>query len=610
MKQQLYINNTAVDMPSEAVKIKIESNILSDVDKVRTAHSYNITLPRTMTNDAVFAMAFLPASETGGVSTHRYLSASLWVDGVPVFNNGNAVLTSVDDKGYNLNLYWGIVGAFDEIKREGLYLCDLPMSAHWGGESASDWTVLAKTPISLWDYKTGMDADVYATLNDKSKAEVDELPWVMPVTSAADILSKVQSVYGITFSYSQRFSQRLQLLWHPLVTRRAMCDDEQVTFTLFAVNRIWNNKYFMSWNNQFAYESSSRLRANAVRLKDIGGTYYDCVANREIVVKSVHVYGYCNADFHAVFPDAKKGEVHIDATQQSATRYTIDYTWTDVKVGEESPLPGIVTYEDTTGASSAYTTDIRMDVVIDDIGELKIGDNWSYVRNYPKLKVLDYLSEIMAHTGAFIVGSVSEPTALRIVTFDEVAEANPVAVDDGKMQAVESITMSLDDLAQRNNYLHDNNDDDGLEYDASGVIYTNDATLKLDRDAFKSNFKVPRNDFVKLFDVELDESGDKYNAKWDVDGMYIGGFINGASTPLFANTGQDFTTIIDEYMSNYEAIVRRPKEVVVTLRLNILELLGINFERPLYIAQLGRIYLIESVESDNDDNYRLTLIQK
>ena len=118
-KQQLYINGKAVDMPADEIKIKVESNIFNDADKIKTAHSYNIALPRTMTNDSIFLDAFVPSADTGGKSTHRYLTASLHVDGVPLFSNGRAVLTSVDDKGYNLTLLWGILGVFDEIQWHG-----------------------------------------------------------------------------------------------------------------------------------------------------------------------------------------------------------------------------------------------------------------------------------------------------------------------------------------------------------------------------------------------------------------------------------------------------------------------------------------------------------
>ena len=118
-KQQLYINGNVVDMPNEAVKIKVESNLFSDASKLMTAHSYNIALPRTINNDAIFANAFVPAADTGGNTTHRYLSASLYMDGVPLFERGQAVLESVDEKGLmNLAIQYNNTYPNDKIDLE------------------------------------------------------------------------------------------------------------------------------------------------------------------------------------------------------------------------------------------------------------------------------------------------------------------------------------------------------------------------------------------------------------------------------------------------------------------------------------------------------------
>lgn len=608
-RQQLFINDVAVDMPQDEIKIKVESNILSDADKVKTAHSYNIALPRTATNDRVMLLAYLPSAETGGTSTHTYLNASLYVDGVPLFNAGRAVLTSVDDNGYNLNLYWGLVDAFDEIKREGLKLCDLPMSAHWTSEDDNDWSVLAQYPISMWDYNSGMDSTVYNELNAESKTLVDALPWVLPVTSARDILAKVQSVYGITFDYSATFAERLDKLWHPLTTLRTMCEDEVLTFRVGSGNSIYNGKNFLTWLPTPTNINNTHAMSNAIEVLN-RTPFSSYSAHRELAVKKVRVYGTCNKDFRVIFADAPQGDRQIEATQVTSTQYTIDKTWEDVKVTEAWDLPDIVQVQDPqTGASTPFITDIRMDVEIGDIGDAKRGDQWSYVRNYPRIKVLDYISEVLAHCGAFIVGSVTTPDALRFVTFDEVATAEPRELK--MLQGVTSINMALDDVARRNIYTHESNDDDGLEYLADGVIYSGDATLELEREAFKSHFKVPRSNMVRLFDVEIDDNGAK-KASWNSNaGDYIGGYApySDGSAIYFCNTGQDFVATIASYYRSYEAVVQYPKQVEVVAHMGILELMAVDFTLPIYIAQLGRAYLIESIESDNGDNYKLTLIQ-
>ena len=56
-------------------------------------------------------------------------------------------------------------------------------------------------------------------------------------------------------------------------------------------------------------------------------------------------------------------------------------------------------------------------------------------------------------------------------------------------------------------------------------------------------------------------------------------------------------------------MIERPKTIKLTMRLTVLQLLSLKMDAPVYIEQLGRSYLIVSIESDNADNYKLTLIQ-
>ena len=44
-KQQLYINDVAVDMPAEEIKLKVESNIFSDASKIKfNRHQISFTI--------------------------------------------------------------------------------------------------------------------------------------------------------------------------------------------------------------------------------------------------------------------------------------------------------------------------------------------------------------------------------------------------------------------------------------------------------------------------------------------------------------------------------------------------------------------------------------
>ena len=607
--QQLYINDVAVDMPSESIKIKVASNLLADVDKVMTAHSYSIHLPRTMNNDNVFALAYVAGASTGNISTHCYLKASLYIDGIPLFEGGKAVLNEVDDDGYNLNLYWGLIDVFDEIKREGLQLCDLPLSSHWNEQTMATWTTLTKwylgdnPPV----YNGGMTDAIYATLDDDSKAEADTKPWTMPFVFASSIMNKISAVYGLTFDYSTEFQTRMANLVHPLTTLKTICKGEKLTFEIGAQ---WfygtNRKKYLTLSIP-RNANNGRFLQNAVEVTTNSMGEVQIYPRTKINVKSIKITNAtCDIRWFAIVQYASDQTVY--ATQNTQTGYwEMSHEWRDVVCETHYP---IVTIGTDLPWSSSDTPDfnIRFDIEIDEIGDVPIGNNYCLERNYPDLKVMDYISELLAHCGGCIVGKTTKQTSLRITTLDEVMSANSANYD---CYGVRSITMSLDDLARRNIYSHKANDDDSGEglpdYEASGMIETNDETIELERDAYKSSFKVPRQNLIKLWKVEKKDDSDKYKATWNSPGNYIAGYDS--TSVKVANTGQDFQSIIDAYYTNYSQLVYRPKAVELDVRLNALDLINFSFEHPIYIPQLAKSYIATSIESDKDEQYKLKLIQ-
>lgn len=611
-------------MPSDEIKIKVESNILNDADKIKTAHSYNIALPRTLTNDAIFYDAFVPSADTGGKSTHTYLTASLNVDDVPLFTNGQAVLTSVDDKGYNLTLLWGILGIFDEIKREGLSLNELPLSQYWS-ETYEDWQVLNRNNAPWFEWVSGMNNDIYNTLTSESKDEVDKLPWDLPIAYPSDILQKIGQVYGLTFDLSNETQTRLAKLIHPLTSLNSMCKDEPMTITAKCGCTLYNgNLYFTlapvvrdgAGNMEFGtsvfsnWSATNEMIANNV-LWAVNTNDGKILAKNEISFKKITVQGTCDWAFRATLNAGGDSEEQETSTSHGA-RYRMDKTWGNVRIpyGEEILRIDSPTHGDS--STPCPTNDVRITLEVEAIEGMHTPytipfygtpyiNHYPIVRNYPDMGVVKYLSNLLAQIGGVVVSSITGQNTLHIITIDEIMGETPANLET---LGVKTITMSLDDLAQKNIYKHKDNEDNGINYTGEGVIYTNDSTLELEREAFSSDFKVPYNTLIRLFEVEDDK------AKWVGNGDYICGWEQiSLSSAVLRNTGQGFAETIADYYTNYEKIVARPKVIEIAVRLSILELMAIDFTAPVHINQLNRDYLIVSVESDTGDNYKLKLIQ-
>jgi len=608
-RQQLYINGTAVDMPSDEIKIKVASNILEDADSVMTAHSYNIALPRTMKNDSVFALAYVPTAKTANKSTHKYLQCALHLDDVPLFEDGQAVLTSVDDKGYNLTLLWGLLGMFDKIKDEGLELCDLPLSAYWDDINET-WVQLARQNAQL-SYVSGMNNDIFGGLDNQS--EIEMLPWTLPVVSANDILGTISNVYGITFDFSGTATTRINELYHPLTSLKPKADDEVLYLGISAGFTLVNGNYHLTY---YPITTSTDFPDDIVFSNLTAAYWYannDKIGNNAIWAfndANGHINAKCDLNIrkirvHGTPPTSANCKVIINSGGDSEDTQTFtaafDYTWEDVSIKRGESVIQIGSTSHWVGTPPA--TNIRVEMEIDGMSgmvisyqALKYLNTWyGLVRNYPNMGVIEYISEILAHIGAFIVGSVTDTGKLKVITFDELFANTPNTYDT---QGVEKITMSLDDVAQRNIYTHQNNEDN-VPYEGKGIIYTSDKTLKEERDAFKSSFKVPYNAMVRLFKVE------------DSKGSWVGSgdYIAGKSGYTLRNTGQGFETILNNYYSQNKAMMRTPKTLELVVRLTLFDLRHFDFTKPVFIPQLGCNYLVQNLQSDKGDNYKLELIQ-
>lgn len=627
-KQQLYINDVAVDMPAEEIKLKVESNIFSDVGSTMTAHSYSITLPRTMTNDSIFNNAYVPKAVTGGRSTHKYLKAALYIDGVPLFNDGQCVLTGVEEKGYKCNLFWGLLSIFDVVKEEGLQLCDLPMSKRWDEATmAGTWVQLTKYFGNLHNV-TGMNDNIYNTLDSDSKALADKLPWSMPDISATSIINKICQVYGLQLEMSRDTEERIGRIYHPLVTRKAMCKDETMKIRLGCVvlnpstnayvPQIYKPQYddnthqyiYNSWQDLvLGYaQATSQPLANDALYFDGTGAAMVVKARSKCSIKSIRVRGKCSKYFEAVCGLEEDPSLVVQEAHNDGQYYTIDYTWENLSC-EKGDVPiGVAAGSGAYWTSVPQVFNLHFDFEVEKIEDLENGTWWNWVRNYPEVTVIDYLNDILAHIGGCIVGSVNKRDTLRIMTYDEIFASQAQTFDT---QGVKTITMTFDKLAQKNKYLHKDNEDTGINYIGEGEIVTEDTTLATERKAFESKFKVPRLALMRLWEVEKNENASNYKAKWVAKGDYICGktWDEGYENVMLINTGQDFGWTLSHYYIDYAKVMRVPKVITATVRLSVLDLIKLDMGAPVYINQLNSFYLIKTLESESGYNYKLTLVQ-
>lgn len=638
-KQQLYINGIAVDMPTDEIKIKVASNILADISKVMTAHSYSVTLPRTMTNDNALGLAYVVAADTAGKTTHRYLTASLYVDGVPLFEGGRAVVNTVDEKGYNIGLFWGLLDVFEEIKRENLKLCDLPLSEHWN-EAWADWYTLQRN--NGVNYRSGMTEDIYNELDDDSKYIAAYHPWQSPHTTALAILDKVAQVYGMTFTYDPTVRLRLNKLTHPLASLNIKCKDEVVSVAMQATDDradVVTQERYLCWGNVYT-STNDEIVKNCIYPNNVGVVHLNEVYRTvdKIAFGKCHIYGTCNRQWSVSFHEewVNAAAVHTgtapnlyieNSKEWKVDAVDVDGVWTmDVDFYNMSYSGFLLHLRMPNGYWQRGETpehDIHWEFEIVDTEDARVSEfvpsgsttagnaKYSYVRNYPNVGIMDYIKEVMAHTGACIVGTMTKPDSIHFAAIDEILAKTPQPLE---MLGLTSLGMALDDVARKNVYTHALNEDDNLPYLADGVIYCDNETLESEKTVFESKFKVPRLDYIKQFEIEIitdideeEENPPKYKCKWVKAGDYVCGFD--LATLGLINNGQDFASIIRECYANYSALIARPKVAEVQVRLGILDLLNFDLSRPVYIDQLASSFIVVEIATEKGDTFKIKLVK-
>ena len=140
MTQELYIDNILMDVDENTkVTMALRSNFLRDVSEITGNSTYTVQLPLTARNrEAIGASDVLAVS-----SLYPYLkhTAKYIRDGVPIIENGVAVLVGVTDK-IEILITWGINSNIARLFGDGLKLPELPIT---------NWVEYTQTPsIPTW----------------------------------------------------------------------------------------------------------------------------------------------------------------------------------------------------------------------------------------------------------------------------------------------------------------------------------------------------------------------------------------------------------------------------------------------------------------------------
>lgn len=592
-RDELYINNTKVDLGKTDITLSYKSNLLTDISKIVSNSSYTIKLPKTARNLALIECSHIPSS----TSRYPYLKhkGTLIRNGIEIIKDANIVLLETGEF-IEIALTWGNVTNFAGVVNDGKKLTDI---TH-GTEEGVDWVV--------WNNK-GSNS-VQFPLIDYGFNSGDPNVWYHPVIPVWWILDKIQEENGVTFNFPADRINFINRMIVPLLSN----NDSQELY----------DKY-PSFLNVDGYNSV----ANSISYLKLSYTGDSTQTN------FAEVSGYYNSDLYVKWDTDLRiiGDVSFSVTYNIGTDYYNKELRLHVK--EIDSLGSVVVkntiIKKTKGAyieSSLiklvfnFDENIHVDLgqYIDIVyqsadistinysalslyfsarGEVLFGEKLPLVPNLPDVKQIDFIKAIASMVGLFALPD--GVNGIKFIPFDNLSANKFKAVDwtNRVIMAYRSVTprslkYTLDNIAQNNRFQY--KEDDKVKGDYDGNIQVNDATIDYERDAIKLPFSAcdAKNGVAYIPMYSYNENGELQYNKTNPRILLIDG-----TKGVFK--GLEWTTLIANNYQTYKGLINDAKVVTEYIRLNSIELRDLEMDVPVYLAQYGCYLAIIEIKTNEND---------
>lgn len=581
MTSELYINGIRVDVDN-TITMKLVSNVLGGIDKIESNRSYTIHLPRTRNNDTAMGWAALPT--VSAPLLRRFLRCDYYIGGVSVIENGRAYITRSTDEDYEVCLVWGDCPALVRMKSDNKKLSQLT--------SRDDWFVYTKQPtIDKVSKFLGLSA--YGFADYDSNVAGDVLPCVTPLY----ILAMIQSEYGVTFTIPEDALTELGKWLIALTTRRMANDGDTVTVDTGAAvtNGVINQTWQTSGYNTMYFNQS----ANVLRL--IYTNKYHCNTWR----------------FRASSPSqpfivkltSKDGTVNTYYSSNISTGQGIDVPLSNIDV--EADII-VVTITGLGGVPVTEQVELRLTADIESEDDVTEGEGYRITPNLPDMTCVDFIKEICSRLGLNAMRNGSN-TVIDLLSVDTILERAPQPI---WLLDVQEVTYALDGWAQRNRFVH--TEDDWSQGEHGGTIYVDNETIERSRDAFKSKFICGVGNYLPLYTIERREVDDgegntriEESIKVNKLKAHIGRLKSTTPTDDAALTfsGMDYAYFIQHYWQGMVGLLTEAVQVTGSVILRPWQVKALDMERPVYDGTTNTRYLIVEASGNDKDIYKIRLIK-
>lgn len=629
MKQIITIQGTPIETYDDSViQLNYKSNILGEIDKIETCHSYTYAIPNTTKNKALFRLSDVSDSEK---KTNQFIpDVELFFNGIKIAD-GQIYIADVTPDEISIVFLFGMFSALKRIKDDDRKLYELN---HKTGNddfvSYEDGTYIGSGVQQVPGQFNSVINGNFCTLlvcSESTKSVNDQSGYNFPLcVKNLSLLDKIENKYSCTITGAYNAAAKFMIykpkkrkysIWEINAKKLVEANDRGTTeeegsmlpwgyiadsYEITSAGYLAKNDY-----NDGITDQSQSLKSDS-QIKSILCFVSTTVPNRiTIFVNSADnklemswYDDYTPTDdpvheFNMDFPDPanrhilKKGSrlcMEVTALDKSTALNPTNFRFTVTGIQDNAEVDGNINYI----------------------------DQWSTL---PDWSIFDYLTSLsFTSNKAFFINTPTDQNLLQATSLGSIALNK--CVDWSSKLDIDSVKHIYrnDDLGQTNviQYTKDETD----LYNSTNEIYsyykTKDETLDAKKEFFTSKFRHSTENGMVGLTKSVFHPMEFFCDKEPVPGLVDtigshGGFWTGGPYPDEEfYCAKDYTELTNQNDKFLTYTLMNPHKIEAKFHLDVIDLFNIDFTHPIFLAQFGQIYYIEEIKFNAEES-EVTLVE-
>lgn len=622
---ELYINGILCDIDSgESITLRYQSPIFSELDSIQSNRSYNISLPLTVNN--LRAAGHAQRVDIDSRVPYIKLPAALYMNGVPLFTKGYAVVTDISDT-INVTLTWGNVDNFQPLFDNSLR--DLGPQLEEPGADHIDWNESSR----ILDANTGNEYPGVAYWGVNFGAGLGNPKYIHPSVQVSTILEAIEKQHGITIDGKERLAYSPNL--GPIVPLVGKNGDEVSN----EAEALYGSPMFDGPNVVWYPESTAKSDPRGIKSTVWFTQDLSDVNCNNIHIKIVGLDGA--SEFRIGYGSTEDSMILRLQSVTTEGSVTILKEWTSTRKESISStyfsnyyfdnIEEIINVEGVEGhLMLSGVTDV---VTLPGSGaswEVSVWGDWDDIvfptsfpvaANLPDMSQGDFILALMNMNGLFAYADKDDPDTIRLISIDDIQTkamtgeivdwSRKVILNDfNRVDMPDASEFTIDNLAQSNILDYDNDED--VKTETYGIIKVKNENIDKETELVTLPFSASENEetdgitcaLVPIYELQSDgdvnysECSDRILSG---RGVITEGKVKciGVFDPWMKFGGEK--GLVETKYSSYRKVVSQIRLVTIRVRLTAIDLYNLDYSKPVYISQFGQLFAIYSVETGDDD---------